>query len=323
MSENNEVKLLIIPIEESGNRFDVVLAQMLPEYSRTQLTEQIKLGNITLNQKIAKPKDKVIGGELVQIKSNLSHLYAITESIEPENIALEIAYEDEHLLVVNKPAGLVVHPGAGNPNSTLVNALLHHHPILAQLPRGGIIHRLDKDTTGLLMVAKSNEAYTLLTRMMQRREIHRHYIALVYGHIIAGGKIETGYGRHPRNRLKKAVLDNGRVAITDYRVIKSYENFTLLKLTLHTGRTHQIRVHMSHINHPIVGDPLYGYARPKVGKITSQELKKLLENFKRQALHAAELSFIHPILKTECTINADLPEDFSILLNCLKLPPDS
>lgn len=313
-----------VPAELHGLRMDVVLAKLFPEYSRSQLTAWLKSGLITHEQRQVKPKDKVFSGESIQVNVDLSSLNLLTENDEPEDIPLNIAYEDEHLLIVNKPAGIVVHPGAGNPGHTLVNALLHYCPDLVNLPRAGIIHRLDKDTTGLLLVGKTLPAYNQLVRMMQSREIHRNYLALVYGHVIAGSRIETGYGRHPRNRLKKAVVVDGREAITDYRIKKSYHDFSLLEVTLLTGRTHQIRVHMAHIKHPVLGDQLYGHPRLRIPAGATEELQQALQNLKRQALHAWKLSFVHPFTEKELTVEASLPDDFNTLLLLLdahvKLP---
>ena len=306
-----------VPAELHGQRMDVVLAKLFPDYSRSQLTTWLKSGQITMAQRPIKPKEKVFFGDSIQVKVDLTSLHALSQNDAPENIPLNIAYEDEHLLIVNKPAGIVVHPGAGNPCHTLVNALLHYCPELANLPRAGIIHRLDKDTSGLLLVAKTLAAYNQLIRLMQSREVHRHYIALVYGHVIAGSRIETGYGRHPRNRLKKAVVVDGRIAITDYRIKKSYHDFSLLEVTLLTGRTHQIRVHMAHIKHPVLGDPLYGHPRLRIPAGSSEGLQQALQDLKRQALHAWKLSFIHPYTQNELTVEASLPEDFSSLLSLL------
>ena len=311
---NTEV---IVPSEAHGLRIDVALAQLFPDYSRAQLTHWLKEGQILLEKRHVKPKDKVVSGETISVNVDLTSINQRPEHDSPEDIPLDIAFEDEHLLIINKPAGLVVHPGAGNPCHTLVNALLHYYPDLAHLPRAGIIHRLDKDTTGLLLVAKTLVAYTQLIRMMQAREIHRHYLALVYGHVIAGNRIETGYGRHPRNRLKKAVCEDGREAITDYRINKSYHDFSLLEVTLLTGRTHQIRVHMAHIKHPVLGDQLYGHPRLRVPSGASEALQQALHDLRRQALHAWKLSFIHPMTEQEIAVEAALPEDFNSLLTLL------
>lgn len=307
----------VVPAELHDLRMDVVLAKLFPDYSRSQLTNWLKSGQIKLNQRDVKPKDKVCSGDTIHVAVDLSALHALSSHDIPEDMPLDVAYEDEHLLIVNKSAGIVVHPGAGNPTHTLVNALLHYCPSLNALPRAGIVHRLDKDTTGLLLVAKTITAYNQLTRMMQDRDIHRHYLALVYGHVIAGSRIETGFGRHPRNRLKKAVMEEGRIAITDYRIKTSYHDFSLLEVTLLTGRTHQIRVHMAHIKHPVLGDQLYGHPRLRVPAGASEALHNALQALKRQALHAWKLTFVHPFTDEELTIEAPLPDDFNYLLTLL------
>ncbi len=307
------VQEINIPNEYHGQRIDVVLAQLFPDFSRSQLSCWLKDGSITLNQRQWKPKEKVLGNE---------HLvFHVTPTVhnsewQAENIPLTILFEDEHVLIVNKPTGLIVHPGAGNPEHTLVNALLFHAPSLQHLPRAGIVHRLDKDTTGLLIVAKTLTAHTNLIRQMQAREIQRRYLALVHGHVIAGGTINTFYGRHPRNRLKMAVCTQGREAITQYAVRTHYQYFTLLDVKLMTGRTHQIRVHMAHINHPVIGDQLYNN-RPHCPAGFNDELKQAFQQFKRQALHACSLSFIHPQTQEELTFTAPLPDDFQSLLHLL------
>jgi len=307
------IKEAIIPKELHGLRVDIVLTQIFKDFSRSQLTTWLKEGVVTLNQKHYKPKDKVVGGEHVALNVTLK-----SKDIKslPEEIPLDIVFEDDHLLIVNKPAGLVVHPGAGNYDHTLVNALLYHAPNLQQLPRAGIIHRLDKDTTGLLIVAKTLKSHTNLIKAMQAREINRQYLTLVYGHIIASDTINTNYGRHPRNRLKMAVSTNGKEAITHFAINKQYQYFTLLDVTLMTGRTHQIRVHMAHINHPVVGDQLYG-GRSRIPAGISQILRTSLQQFKRQALHACKLSLIHPETKKELTLTTPLPDDFALLLTTL------
>ncbi|KTC65942.1 ribosomal large subunit pseudouridine synthase D (plasmid) [Legionella adelaidensis] len=303
---------LTIPILQEGKRVDAVLAELFPEYSRSQLSSWLKAGFITINKRVYKPKEKVFGGENLEIKI----IPQVEESSLGEDIPLAIIYEDEHLIIINKPAGLVVHPGAGNLQHTLVNALIHHNPDLQQLPRAGIIHRLDKDTTGLLIVAKTLHAHTQLIRQMQAREIQRHYLALVNGHVISGKRIETFFGRHPKNRLKMAVCNHGKEAITEFSIRKHYNSFTLLDVKLFTGRTHQIRVHLSHINYPIVGDSLYG-GRLRIPPQATDQLKQMLQQFKRQALHAYHLSFTHPISKQELTFSAPIPDDFQLLLNLL------
>ncbi|CDZ79138.1 Ribosomal large subunit pseudouridine synthase D [Legionella massiliensis] len=310
------VKHTIVPREYHGQRLDVVLAQLFPDYSRSQLSTWLKEGSITLNQRHGKPKDKVLGGEQVEMNIDLASLAADKDSYQPEAIPLDIIYEDEQVLIINKPAGLVVHPGAGNREHTLVNALLHHAPSLEHLPRAGIIHRLDKDTTGLLVTAKTLPAHTSLVRQMQAREIQRNYLTLVQGHLISGGEIDTFYGRHPRNRLKMAVCQQGRQAVTLYSIRKQYQEFTLLNVQLLTGRTHQIRVHMAYINHPVVGDPLYG-GRPRFPSQATEELRELFSNFQRQALHACKLSFNHPQSGELLTFEATLPDDFQSLIAAL------
>ncbi len=310
-------KQLTVPREYHNQRIDSVLAHLLPDYSRSQISTWIKRGTITLNQKPCKPKDKALDGDLIEINVDFTLLMDKDfNHCSPEEIPLNIVYEDEDILVLNKPANMVVHPGAGNKEHTLLNALLHHAPSLHHLPRAGIIHRLDKDTTGLLVVAKTLPAHTSLIRQMQARDIQRHYITLVQGHIISGGTIDTGFGRHPRNRLKMSVQEQGRQAITHYSVKKQYQDFTLLDVNLMTGRTHQIRVHLAYIHHPVVGDPLYG-GRMRLPAHATEELRTLLQDFKRQALHARTLSFYHPKTENELTFKAPIPDDFKLLLNTL------
>lgn len=309
-------KQITVPREYHSQRIDSVLAQLLPEYSRSQISNWIKSGAVTLNQKGCKPKDKTLDGDLIELSVDLNEVDPDFTHCEPENIPIDVIYEDDEVLVLNKPAGLVVHPGAGNREHTLVNALLHHAPTLHHLPRAGIIHRLDKDTTGLLIVAKSLTAHTSLIRQMQARDIQRNYITIVQGHIISGGTIDTGFGRHPRNRLKMCVTGQGRQAVTHYTVKKQYNDFTLLDVSLMTGRTHQIRVHLDYINHPVIGDQLYG-GRMRFPINASDELRTMLQQFKRQALHACSISFFHPGTEEELTFTAPLPDDFKSLLKTL------
>ncbi len=306
-------KEAIVTGEHHGQRVDVVLAQLFPDYSRSQLSHWLKRGDITVNQRQYKPKDKLVGGELINMRVVLDE---INTAIQAQDIPLQVIFEDEHLLIINKPAGLVVHPGAGNSDHTLVNALLHYDQTLQHLPRAGIVHRLDKDTTGLLIIAKTLTTHTSLIRQMQAREIQRHYLTLVYGHVISGKTIDTFYGRHPHNRLKMAVCNQGKQAITHYSVNKQYDGFTLLDVRLMTGRTHQIRVHMAHINHPVVGDSVY-LGRNRMPAGLSTELRETLLSFKRQALHAGYLSLNHPQTQECLTFTAPLPDDFQTLLTLL------
>ena len=306
-------KDVTVPFELHGQRVDAGLAQLFSDYSRSQLSQWLKDGLITVNDQLMKPKEKLLGGEKIRMRVSFS---AENARCLPENIPLDVVFEDDALLIINKPAGLVVHPGAGNPEHTLVNALLHHDETLHHLPRAGIIHRLDKDTSGLLIIGKTLTAYTSLIRQMQAREIQRHYITLVHGHVIAGATIDTCYGRHPRSRLKMTVCESGKQAITHYSVRTQYNGFTLLDVRLMTGRTHQIRVHMAYINHPVVGDPIYGGRNRMPGGL-SDTLRQSINAFKRQALHAGFLSLMHPVTHETLTCTAPLPDDFQSLLTRL------
>ena len=314
MSENNNNQY-IIPYEWYGLRADRALAQLFPQFSRSQLSEWFKLGQIQISDGLTKGKDKVRGGETVIMHAMLQE--PKISALAPEMIALDIIFEDDACLVVNKSAGMVVHPGAGNSQHTLVNALLYHEPKLQHLPRAGLIHRLDKDTTGLLVVAKTEAAQTSLVRQMQAREIQRHYLALVYGHMITGGILETGFGRDSRNRLKMAVTAHERRAITQYSVIEHCYGTTLLNVKLMTGRTHQIRVHMAYLKHPIVGDQLYGGRAKQLAGLTEQQ-RDTLSQFKRQGLHAHTLGFYHPLQETLLNFTAPIPKDFQLLIETLK-----
>lgn len=307
-------EIRICPTHQN-QRIDYVLAQLYPNYSRSRFAQWIKSGAITLNHQLCKPKDKVLLDDKIQISIEFPSLESSPAS-NAQAIPLDILYEDEFLLIVNKPAGLVVHPGAGNSQNTLMNALLHHTPHSQHLPRAGIVHRLDKDTTGLLVVAKTLETHLALVKQMQAHAIQRRYLALVHGHLIAGGKIQTFYGRHPKNRLKMAVRHEGREAITCYTIQKKYIQLTLLDINLITGRTHQIRVHMAYKKHPLVGDTLYGGRKHFPAK-ANDTLKAALNDFKRQALHAYQLSFIHPVTHKELLIKAPLPPDFDQLIQIL------
>ena len=300
-----------IPVNEAGNRLDQTLARMFPQYSRARLQNWIRDGSVRVDGEAMRPRDAVYGGETV-------HLRAATEevpSLAAEAIDLDIAWADDHLLVVNKPPGLVVHPGAGNPSGTLVNGLIHFDGRLAALPRAGLIHRLDKDTGGLLVVARTVEAFKQLTDAMSARQITREYAALCVGALTGGGTIDEPIGRHPVDRKKMAVHDRGRPARTHYRVERRYRGYTLVAVTLETGRTHQIRVHFAHRRWPLVGDRVYG--RRAVPRDASERLREALQAFERQALHARRLAFDHPVTGDRVEVTSELPEDFARLLAIL------
>ncbi|NVZ07905.1 23S rRNA pseudouridine(1911/1915/1917) synthase RluD [Allochromatium humboldtianum] len=297
----------------AGGRLDRVLAQLLPEFSRGRLQQWIEAGQVLVDDRPCRVRDKVWGGESIRIEAEL----AVVDEHRPQAIALDLVYEDEHLLVIDKPAGLVVHPAAGNPDGTLLNALLHHAPELATLPRAGIVHRLDKDTTGLMVVARTLQAHCALVEQLQRRIVHREYRALVLGTLVAGGRVEAPIGRHPTQRVKMAVVGNGREAITHYRVLESYPGHTLLAVELETGRTHQIRVHMTHIHHPLVGDTTYG-ARPRPPRGCHPELAAALQSFPRQALHAIRLGLIHPATGAEMQWEVPMAPDLDALLELFR-----
>ncbi|HEX7113764.1 MAG TPA: 23S rRNA pseudouridine(1911/1915/1917) synthase RluD [Steroidobacter sp.] len=303
---------LTIPAEQAGQRLDQALAQLLSEYSRSRIKEWIDAGQILVDGSKARPKDRVLGGESIEVEAELPDL----AQVEPEHIALELEHQDEHVLVVNKPAGLVVHPGAGNPAGTLQNALLHFDPKLAQVPRAGIVHRLDKDTSGLMVVARTIEAHTALVRAIEAREVEREYEAICTGVMTGGGTVDAPIGRHPIDRTRMAVREDGREAVTHYRVIQRFRAHTHVRLKLESGRTHQIRVHMAHIHYPLVGDRVYG-GRLLLPKGASQGLIEHLRAFKRQALHAARLAFEHPITGEPIECSAPLPEDMQTLLGAL------
>jgi 23S rRNA pseudouridine1911/1915/1917 synthase len=304
-----------VPLTAAGRRFDQTLAEMFPDYSRSRLTAWIKAGAVTLDGVIAPPRQLLRGGEKVLLQAELE-----TEvELEPEAIALDVVHEDEHVLVLNKPAGLVVHPGAGNSAGTLLNALLHHDPKLAQLPRGGIVHRLDKDTSGLMVVAKSLAAHTALVDMLSRHDVERQYEAVVLGTLVAGGTVDAPIGRHMGDRLRQAVRDeeDGKHAVTHYRLRERFRGHSLLQCSLETGRTHQIRVHLAHIGHPLVGDPLYGGGL-KLPKGATPELVAALRGFRRQALHAERLAFEHPVSREPLSFSAERPADQQSLIDALR-----
>lgn len=302
-----------VPISLNGMRFDQVASELFPDFSRSRLQSWIKDGYIKVDGDIRKPKDKLIGGEILVLKAELE----AQGTWEPEAISLNIVHEDDDLLIINKQAGLVVHPAAGNYTGTLVNALLNHIPELINLPRAGIVHRLDKETTGLMVVAKTLEAHTDLVEQLADRTVSREYEAVAVGAMTGGGTVNAPMGRHPLQRKLMAVLSQGgKRAITHYRVAKRYPHHTHIRVKLETGRTHQIRVHMAHIGFPLVGDQTYGN-RFKIPKGANQQLIEALKAFPRQALHAAKLGLEHPGTGEYTEWTAPLPEDFRKLLDAL------
>lgn len=302
-----------VPEELSGLRFDQALAQMFPQYSRSRLKEWLLDGAITLDGGHPRPRDAVRGGEIVRLQPREE----VNVRAAPEPMTLSIRFEDDDLLVVDKPAGLVVHPGAGNPAGTLMNGLLHHAPSLENLPRAGIIHRIDKETSGLLLVARNITTHTALVRLLAAREISRSYLAICAGVLTGGGTIEAPIARHPVDRKRMSVQPNGKPAVTHYTVIERFRAFTYIKVRLETGRTHQIRVHFAHRRHALLGDPVYG-GRLALPAGASDELVTLLRGFRRQALHAARLAFVHPVSGERIVVEAPLPTDFETLLAALR-----
>jgi 23S rRNA pseudouridine1911/1915/1917 synthase len=303
----------IVPEEYDGMRLDQVLTQLFPDYSRARLQSWIKSGNVLVDNKELKKSDKVYYGQKIVIEAQIN----ADETWQPQPLELNIVYEDADIIVINKPAGLVVHPGAGHREKTLVNALLHYDPALAQVPRAGIVHRLDKDTSGLLVIARNLPAHKYLVEAIQSRRMKREYQAIIIGVLISGGTISEPIGRHPTLRTRMAVVKSGKEAITHYRILQRFRAHTLIQVQLETGRTHQIRVHMAHIHHPIVGDPEYG-GRLKLPAGISEELTVALKNFKRQALHAYRLELKHPTTNKVMTWEIPLPEDMEKLLRLLR-----
>jgi 23S rRNA pseudouridine1911/1915/1917 synthase len=313
MTQNIKLKGEIL-LHQSGQRLDQALAEIFPTYSRARLKTWVTQGYVQVNQHIVtKARTKVLAEQTIEIDAWIEEV--VTH--QPEPMSLNIVYEDEHLLVINKPQGLVVHPGAGNQQGTLLNALLHHAPELENIPRAGIVHRLDKDTTGLMVVAKTLAAQTSLTNALQARQITREYEAVVIGSLTSGGHVNQPLGRHPSKRTHMAIVPQGKEAITHYRIAEKFRAHTRLRLRLETGRTHQIRVHMAHLNHPLVGDQTYG--RPRPIKDATAELSQFLLLFKRQALHAALLSLTHPVTEEIMTWQAPIPEDMQSLTMLLRL----
>jgi 23S rRNA pseudouridine1911/1915/1917 synthase len=303
-----------VPEEAAGRRFDQVLADLFPDYSRSRLSTWIKAGAARLDGAEVLPRHIVRGGEAIVVEVRLEREIGAAA----EEIPLDIRYEDADVIVVNKPPGLVVHPGAGNAAGTLQNALLHHDPKLAEIPRGGLVHRLDKDTSGLMVIARSLRAHTSLVEQLSERDVHRQYLGVVYGRMVAGGTVNAPIGRHPRDRLKQAVREDGREAITHYRVRERFRALTLIECRLETGRTHQIRVHMAHVRHPLVGDAQYGGAL-RQPRGASAALAETLRGFRRQALHAERLEFAHPADGRVIAVEAELPADMAALVEALRV----
>jgi 23S rRNA pseudouridine1911/1915/1917 synthase len=308
----SEKQISTVPEQLAGLRLDQALARMFPEYSRSRLKEWLLSGAIVVDGGSWRPRDAVKGGEVVEFEPQPEP----EVRADPEPIMLDIAYEDEQLLVVDKPAGLVVHPGAGNPGGTLMNGLLHHAPQLEAVPRAGIIHRIDKDTTGLLLIAKTLPAHTALTRQLADRSIAREYLAVCCGVLTGGGTIDEPIARHPVDRKRMSVQQDGKPAVTHFKVLERFRAHTYVSVKLETGRTHQIRVHFAWRRNPLVGDPVYG-GRLALPAGASDALIETLRRFKRQALHATRLSFAHPSSGESVSIEAPLPDDFERLLDVL------
>ena len=304
---------IIIPDRLIGQRIDSAMAQMLPDYSRSKITTWVRSGGALINGKTFKPKEKILGGEIVTLNIKAEK----TNDWKAEDIPLDIVFEDNDIIVVNKPVGLVTHPGAGNWTGTLANALLHYDPSLANLDRAGIVHRLDKNTSGLMVVARSELAQKNLVEQLQTHAVSREYSAIVYGHMISGGTVDEPIGRDPKDRIRQAVVEDGKDAITHYRVIDRFAHHTHVKAILETGRTHQIRVHLSYIGHPLIADPMYG-GKIRFPKKADDHLKNALKKFNRQALHAKKLTLTHPITLEQMSWKAPLPQDLQDLLKVLQ-----
>jgi 23S rRNA pseudouridine1911/1915/1917 synthase len=302
-----------VPATLASTRLDQAAAELFSDYSRERLKTWINQGELTVDGERAKPKAKLVGEETLTLCATLEDEQRFT----PQDIPLTVVFEDEHLLIVNKPAGMVVHPAPGNPDGTLLNALLHHHPALAEIPRAGIVHRLDKDTSGLLMVAKTLPTQAALVEQLQARTVSRQYDAVVIGTPVAGATVDAPIGRHPKDRKRQAVTAGGKPAVTHYRVVERFRTHTHVRCKLETGRTHQIRVHMAHARYPLIGDQLYG-GRPKLPPGAADTLKEILREFPRQALHARRLGFIHPHSGQQMMFRAPLPDDLIMLLDYLR-----
>ena len=312
-SENRIAGQFTVPPELSDKRLDQAAAELMPEHSRSRLQSWIKSGALTVNGKSRKPRDKVMMGDSLALDAEPE----VQVTWEAEPISLDIVYEDEHLLVINKPAGLVVHPAAGHSDGTLVNALLNYAPEVENLPRAGIVHRLDKDTSGIMVVARSLIAHTSLVDQLQTRTMGREYEAVVVGALTGGATVDAPIGRHPQDRKRMAVVSSGKPAVTHYRLLERFAAHTLVRCKLESGRTHQIRVHMAHVRHPLVGDPAYG-GRLRLPKGTTEELRDVLAAFTRQALHARQLTLEHPETGEILSWEVPLPEDMVHLIEALR-----
>jgi len=301
---------LSVPLADGGLRLDQALAKLVPQYSRSRLQDWIGQGLVTVNGSPATVKHKVWGGERICVSPQI---HPSDQTSQAEDIPLDIVYEDEAIIVLDKPVGLVVHPGSGNWQGTLLNALLFHAPELKNVPRAGIVHRLDKDTSGLMVVAKTLVTQTALVRQMQARSVKREYLALVWGELDHGGTVDLPIGRHPSQRVKMAVIENGKEAITHYTIEANFPGCTFVRCRLETGRTHQIRVHLAYIGHPLVGDRVYQRGVPKC----VPQLRELLNGFPRQALHATRLALAHPLTGEQMEWESPLPEDMAELLDAI------
>lgn len=303
----------IVPEELAGKRLDLALAQLCPQHSRSRLQEWIRSGYVKVDDLRLRQRDSVTTGQSIHIEAE----FETRQKWEKEDISLHIVHEDETFIIINKPAGLVVHPGAGNPRHTLLNALLYYSPQLEQVPRAGIVQRLDKDTSGLMVIALTPSSHTYLVEQLQQRLVKRQYQAVVHGIMTAGGTVDAPIGRHHIQRKRMVVTESGKAAVTHYRVLKKYSVHTHIQLKLESGRTHQIRVHMAHIRYPIVGDSTYG-GRNRLPKNCSETLRQTIAQFSRQALHASELGLDHPRTGETMTFSALPPDDFQSLLKTLE-----
>jgi 23S rRNA pseudouridine1911/1915/1917 synthase len=299
--------------EQAGLRLDQAAAELFPDYSRARLQLWIRQGSLTVDGQAGRPAQRLAGGELLRLQAEPEP----DQDVVAQALPLEVIHADAHLLVLNKAAGMVVHPAAGNPDGTLQNALLHHDPELAEVPRAGIVHRLDKDTSGVMVVARSLKAHASLVRQLQDRSMSRVYETVVHGLAARSGTVDAPIGRHPRDRQRMAVVERGKAAVSHYRTLRHFRHFSHLEVSLESGRTHQIRVHMQHIGLPVVGDPVYGRRLRKNAGL-SEAVASAVEAFPRQALHARRLQVLHPVSGERCSFEAPLPADVAGLLDVLK-----